>query len=113
LGRLTRVYDPFYAPDETVWLRQYDFVTASEVLEHLHRPAAELDRLFGVLKPGGWLGVMTQPWREPDALPTWSYLRDPTHVCFYSRPVFEYIAARWRAEPAYVGDDVVLLRRRD
>ena len=64
-GLTVALYDPFYAPDESVWSRAYDFITATEVLEHLHEPARELDRLFAALRPGGWLGVMTKPMREP------------------------------------------------
>ena len=52
-GLKVRLFDPFYAPDETVWTERYAFIAASEVLEHLRDPAGELDRLFGVLNPGG------------------------------------------------------------
>jgi 2-polyprenyl-3-methyl-5-hydroxy-6-metoxy-1,4-benzoquinol methylase len=110
-GLKVALYDPFYAPDASVLARAYDFVTATEVLEHLHRPADALDRLFGLLKPGGWLGVMTQSVRPPEALDAWHYARDPTHVCFYSRETFAYIGARWRAEPVFVEDDVVLFEK--
>jgi len=109
-GRHVTLYDPFYAPDDSVWNRTYDFVTASEVLEHLRYPARDLDRLFGVLRPGGWLGVMTQLVREPPALGSWHYLRDLTHVCFYSLRTFEHIAARWRATLVMVVDDVALFQ---
>ncbi len=107
-GLRVALYDPFYAPDASVLARAYDFVTATEVLEHLHRPADTLDQLFGLLKPDGWLGVMTKPVRPPDTFGGWHYMRDLTHVCFYSRETFAYIGARWRAEPVFVEDDVVL-----
>ena len=109
-GLKVALYDPFYAPDRSALGRTYDFVTATEVLEHLHRPAETLDLLFGLLKPGGWLGVMTKPVRPPEALDAWRYARDPTHVCFYSGETFAYIGAHWRAEPVSIEDDVVLLR---
>jgi 2-polyprenyl-3-methyl-5-hydroxy-6-metoxy-1,4-benzoquinol methylase len=54
------LYDPQFAPDRSVLTREGDFITATEVLEHLHRPAAELERLWSLLRPGGWLAVMTR-----------------------------------------------------
>jgi hypothetical protein len=59
-GRPTALYDPFYAPDETVWSRSYDFISSSETFEHLNNPGRELDRLFKALRPGGLLAIMTQ-----------------------------------------------------
>ncbi|MDX1346514.1 MAG: class I SAM-dependent methyltransferase, partial [Sedimenticolaceae bacterium] len=53
-GHRVRLYDPFYAPDESALREQYDFITATEVAEHLHRPAFELERLWSLLRPGGW-----------------------------------------------------------
>jgi len=59
-GMTVELYDVYYAPYDTVWTNQYDFVTATEVVEHLHQPVNEFDRLFHVLKPGGWLAIMTK-----------------------------------------------------
>ncbi len=111
-GLRVALYDPFYAPDPSALARTYDFVTATEVLEHLHRPAETLDRLFALVRPDGWLGVMTQPVQPPEAFASWRYARDATHVCFYSRTTFEHIGQRWRAEAEFAADDVVLFRRR-
>jgi len=111
-GLSVRLFDPFYAPDESVWSRSYDFITATEVLEHLHAPARELDRLFSAVRPGGWLGVMTRPIKAPPALANWRYIRDLTHVCFYARQTFDYIGERWGAAVEVIEEDVVLLRKR-
>jgi SAM-dependent methyltransferase len=111
-GRPMTVYDPFYAPDDSVWLRNYDFITATEVLEHLHRPGEELSRLFRVLRPGGWLGIMTKLLPDHKSFQNWSYMRDYTHVCFFSHETFEYIAAHWNASLEFPGSDVVLFQKR-
>ena len=59
-GHSMAIYDHFYAMEPSVLEKQYDFITATEVLEHLQNPRMELDRLWTLLKPGGILGVMTQ-----------------------------------------------------
>lgn len=110
-GFRTEVYDPFYAPDEAVFERGYDFITASEVVEHLHRPGFELDRLWRLLRPGGWLGLMTKRVLSPEAFARWHYITDPTHVAFFSEETFRWLAAKWNADLVIAGPDVVLLRK--
>lgn len=110
-GHSMVIYDPFYAPDASVLERQYDFVTASEVVEHLRQPRQELDRLWACVKPGGALGLMTSFVPEGRPLTDWRYTRDLTHICFYSRATFAWLAAQWQAELDIRGNDVILLRR--
>ena len=62
-GHLVALYDPIYVPDISVLEGHYDFVTCTEVAEHFHDPAREFERLDALLRPGGWLGIMT---RFPD-----------------------------------------------
>ena len=110
-GHLMNIFDPFYAPDENVFQQQYDFITASEVVEHLHDPAAELERLWSCLKPGGLLGIMTKRVIDREAFAQWHYKADPTHVCFFALETFIWLAERWRAELAVSGKDVVVFTR--
>ena len=107
-GHRVTLYDPFYADHPTVFDCYYDFITASEVVEHLHHPRREWGRLWNRLNPGGVLGVMTKLVRNRDSFRTWHYIRDPTHVCFYSEATFKWLAEWLNAEVARVGDDVVL-----
>lgn len=110
-GFAMSIYDPFYAPNEKVFDSTYKFITATEVVEHLHHPGRELDRLWNLLKPGGWLGIMTKRVRDQKAFSTWHYKNDPTHVCFYALETFEWLARLWNAELLVAGDDVVLLQK--
>lgn len=93
-------YDPFFAPDHTLLERRYDFITCSEVIEHFHAPGREFARLDGLLRPGGWLGVMTEPRDPARDFAAWWYQRDPTHVCFYEAYTLNWIARRfgWAVE---------------
>jgi hypothetical protein len=106
------IYDPYFWPDESKLEQTYDFVVASEVVEHLYSPAEEFARLFSLLKPGGHLGLMTLLVEPHTDFATWYYRRDPTHVVFYSRATFEWIAHRFGfSELSFRGERVVTLRR--
>ena len=105
------VYDPFYAQDPAVFDDKYDFITATEVVEHLHRPGEELDRLWAVLQPGGWLGIMTKMVIDREAFAAWHYKNDLTHVCFFCRQTFSWWAGTYGASLIFSGNDVVLLRK--
>lgn len=112
-GHPMAIYDPFYAPDRRALEARYDFITATEVVEHLFAPGAELERLAGLLAPGGWLGLMTKRVRSPEAFAGWHYILDPTHVCFFSEASFRWLAARLDMSVTFPSDDVALLQRRD
>lgn len=107
--RMSR-YDPLYTPDRGVLDRAYDFVASSEVVEHFFEPAVEFELMLRLVRPGGWLGVMTLL-REPETdFTNWWYRKDITHVCFYSRRTFEWLARRDGLDCEFKGDNVVLLK---
>ncbi|MEJ2541221.1 MAG: class I SAM-dependent methyltransferase, partial [Gemmatimonadota bacterium] len=91
-GHPTRDYDPFFTADPSVLDREYDFVTCSETAEHFFDPAGEFRRIDGLIAPGGWFGLMTGIVRPGLDLASWWYLRDPTHVAFYSPAALKWIA---------------------
>ncbi len=107
-GHRMEVYDPFYASDTKPLQQRYDFITASEVVEHLHFPRRELDRLWSCLKPGGWLGIMTKRVIDREAFSHWHYKDDLTHVGFTSIETFRWLAAHWQATMTVPANDVVL-----
>ncbi len=111
VGYPMAIYDHFYAKDPSVLHGRYDFITATEVVEHLHHPKHDLERLWNLLEPGGNLGVMTKLVRDREAFARWHYKNDLTHVHFYSRPTFEWLAAQWQAELTFVGNDVMLFHK--
>ncbi len=116
-GHSVALFDPYYAPDRSVLTEQYDFITMSEVVEHLAEPGPELDRLWSILRSGGWLGIMTKQVRDPDAFKTWHYITDPTHISYFSEATFHWMSGRWAAmrTPATLvvaGNDVVLIAKR-
>lgn len=106
------LYDPFYHHDTAVFSKTYDFICATEVVEHLREPAQVLDLLFRLLRPGGWLGIMTKLVIDREAFRRWHYIRDLTHICFFSRETFAYLGRRFDAGAEFAGKDVILLRKR-
>lgn len=93
-GHQMAVYDPFFFPDDTVLETTYDVITCTEVAEHFHRPFDEFGRLDRLLRPGGWLGIMTCFQTDDTRFATWHYRRDPTHVVFYRAATMHHIAAQ-------------------
>ncbi|MEZ6059464.1 MAG: class I SAM-dependent methyltransferase [Planctomycetaceae bacterium] len=112
LGHRVTNYDKFYNDDRSALSRTCDFITASEVAEHLHSPGREFQRLWSCLRPGGVLGVMTQPLPQPSQFPDWYYKADPTHVCFYSATTWRWIADFLDAKLIRPRVDVTLLVKR-
>lgn len=108
-GYRMRAYDPFYRPDPAPLALTYDFITCTEVAEHLHRPLREFGRLRALLRPGGLLVVQTRLAVDDAAFAEWSYCRDPTHVSFYDVESFGWLARLWGAELEVHGHDVVSL----
>lgn len=110
-GHPMAIYDPYFAPDRAPLSRRYDFITASEVVEHMAAPGAELTHLAGLLRPGGWLGLMTQRVIRHETFVDWHYILDPTHVCFFSEASFHWLAERLGMQVIFPDHDVVLLKR--
>lgn len=110
-GHRISIYDPFFAQDESVLNTKYDFITATEVAEHLHHPLRELDRLWSILKPQGLLGLMTSM-RVPGLdFKRWHYHRDPTHVVFFAPETMIWLAEHWRAHVDIMNDSVVVFQK--
>jgi SAM-dependent methyltransferase len=99
-GHQVRVFDPLFFPDPEPLAAAYDFITCTETIEHFHRPAEEFARFDRLLRPGGWLAVMTCFVTGDDGFAAWHYRRDPTHVVFYRAATLRHIAGQfgWTCE---------------
>ena len=109
-GHDMALYDPFFHADENALARTYDFIACTETAEHFHRPADEFDRLDTLLRPGGWLALMTAFRPEDNAFANWHYRKDPTHVVFYNETTLRTVAdiRGWTCE--FPCPDVALMR---
>lgn len=105
-GYAATAHDPLYAPRDFAPGERWDAVLCHEVTEHFREPAAEFDRLAGILAPEGVLVVVTQP--PPEDVANWWYAKDLTHLCFYTPRTMDWLAGRhgWRVER--VEEDLVV-----
>lgn len=110
-GFPTVVYDPYFAPDTGALDATYDFVTCTETAEHFFAPGREFERFDALLRPGGWLGLMTGLLTEDIDFETWWYVRDPTHVAFYAPETLRWIAGRFAWDLETPSDNVALFRK--
>lgn len=84
---------------------QFDFISAIEVLEHVHDPITELRNIRKLLKPGGILFLTTgsaQPWRGQ--ILKWKYTDCPDiHISFFEPETLAYALEESGFEPRYIG----------
>lgn len=110
-GYTMRIYDHYYAPNPHILEETYDFVTCTETFEHFYTPSIEWFLLVNLIKPGGWLGIMTLLHPPLAEFPTWHYINDLTHVSFFSRQTFNFLAQRDRLHVEIIGDHVILFQK--
>lgn len=111
LGHQCAIYDLFYAPEKSTLNRTYDFISATEVFEHLAEPAKVLDQLLPCLAPQGLLAVMMQRPDEQVDFSRWGYLNDPTHISFYTNTALSFISSHWPLNEVYRSNNVIIWRR--
>jgi hypothetical protein len=110
-GHDMTLYDPFFHPNSGQLTQVYDFVTCTETAEHFHRPAEEFTRLMALVRPGGWLAIMTSFQTDDARFRNWHYRMDPTHVVFYREETLRYLAAASGWSCAVPVKDIVLMQR--
>ena len=106
------VYDPFYAKFPAALESQYDYLTCSETMEHMVQPGKEFERFLTLVKPGGWIGIMTQLHDEaPVPFERWHYKDDDTHISFFSKQSFQWLENAYRLHLEFHPKGVVLFQR--
>jgi len=110
-GHQVELFDLYYANNPKVWSQQYDFICATEVIEHLSRPDIELARLWSHVSPKGVLAIMTKLVIDQQRFATWHYKNDPTHICFYSCDTFDWLADKWMSRWTAYADDAFIFER--
>ncbi|ROS06136.1 methyltransferase family protein [Sinobacterium caligoides] len=111
LGHHVSLFDIYYCNTPEVLNKPYDFITATEVIEHLSKPAEVLDKLWQQIKPGGYLAIMTKLVINQQRFACWHYKNDRTHISFFSQATFNYFFSNKNAYIEYLGDDVIIINK--
>ena len=110
-GFYMNIYDHFYARHEEVLEQRYDFITSTEVVEHLYDPKTVLDKLWTLLDENGFLCLLTQVYPDQEAFSSWYYKNDPTHVCFFSLKTLSWLAREFSAELEVLDKDLFIFKK--
>ena len=110
-GYEMNIFDLYYHYKPSVLAFHYDFVTMTEVIEHLKRPFEILVKLKSLLSEGGAIGIMTKLAKEESAFASWHYKNDPTHICFFSKKTFEWVSQKLGMSIEFIGEDIIFLEK--
>jgi len=87
------IYDLYFYSEKEYLNRSYDLITSTEVFEHLKSPKVILESLVNILNPNGYIVLMTQfPPSDDKEFLNWWYIRDITHISFFTPKSFEILA---------------------
>jgi len=104
-------YDPFFAPDKSVFNSRFDYIFSCEVFEHFFNPKQEIDTLTSLLKVKGALLIMTSLYNDEIEFKKWNYRNDATHVFIYRKETIEYIANKKKLEIDVLTNRFIALRK--
>lgn len=104
-------YDLYYFNRPELLERQYDFITMTEVIEHVADASALLAQLNSMLKSNAVLAIMTKRVLSAEAFTHWHYKSDLTHIRFYSVATFEWIANHFQWQLEVMDNDVVFFTK--
>nr|WP_321268574.1 class I SAM-dependent methyltransferase [uncultured Sulfurimonas sp.] len=92
-------YDLFYFPKKVYKDKKYDLICSTEVIEHLQNPLDVIKKLLLHLNKDGYLLLMTyfHP-SDDEKFLKWFYIKDVTHIGFFSIKTFEHLASEFDLE---------------
>ncbi len=113
LGFLVDSYDPYFFSEKKQLNSDYDFLLCCEAAEHFYSPYEEFSTFDRKLKVGGVLGVSSRLLPAVKSqFSSWTYRRDPTHVCFYGERTVQWLAAHFGWELLRLESPLWILRKR-
>lgn len=105
-------YDPIFYPEKN-WPREgFDVIYCSEALEHAFSPADVFSEWIDRLKSDGQIVLRTQFHSGIEAVESWWYASDPTHVGFFNATTFDYVAQTWGLQVKHLHSPYVVLSRK-
>ena len=104
-------YDLYYFNDAKLLEKKYNFITMTEVIEHIANQKDLIALLDTLLEPNATLAIMTKRVDNQSAFSKWHYINDATHICFYSLKTFQWVAEKMHWELQIIDSDVVFFSK--
>ncbi len=104
-------YDPIYSPQASIFKAKYSLIFCIETCEHFYEPLIEFKKLAELMLDGGMLVIRTGVLSGLEMFPDWWYHRDPTHVCFFQKETFEYLADHLNLTLEFPEKNTVIFRK--
>lgn len=101
-------FDLYYHPNRKLLNQRYDFITLTEVIEHLAAPRKSIAQIASMLNEKSLLLMMTKRVISKERFANWHYKQDPTHICFYSEATLNWIAKQYSWNIELVSNDIVV-----
>ena len=110
-GHHVELYDKFYASKGSIFNKRFDFITATEVIEHLRDPMLEFKRLASALRVNGYFALMTHLLTKETDFSNWYYKNDPSHIGFFNKQSLVYLAKELKLELDIYSERVIFLKK--
>ncbi len=107
-GYKVQTYDPYFAKNNNIFNKKFDYITCTETVEHFYNPKKEFDKFDSLLSKKGLLGIMTGMLKDWNNFNDWHYYRDPTHVVFYSQKTMKWIAKQYSYKCIFPRKNIVI-----
>lgn len=105
-------FDPIFFPNLEELKDQYQFIVATEVIEHIYNSKEDFEQMLSLLGPYGVLGIMTSFYPDDiDKFKNWGYMRDPTHVRFFSEETFGWMANQYHLKLEIPAKNVIIFKK--
>ena len=105
-------YDLYFYPNSDYKTKKYDSIILEEVIEHLYDPIAILKELYPLLNTNGVFIIRTNLLKDGLNLNNWWYLRDITHISFFSEKTFVKISEFLNMNIIYCNSkDLIILQK--
>lgn len=105
------IYDPYFHRDNNLLSKKYDFVIATEVVEHFSNPFIEFTKLNKLINNNGYLAIMTKLYKNSDDFKNWYYKNDFTHISFYSKKTMKWIADKFQYRVEFPKKNIIIFKK--
>ncbi len=111
VGYKMKNFDKYFYPEREVLTEQYDFITCTEVIEHIADLKSFLEELLALLRPQGLLVVMTKILQVDTDFKSWHYRIDPTHISFLRPQTVKLLGERFNLTLLDLTGQLIVLQK--